>query len=140
VPALLAEALDVESVAVALMRADREGIEVRASFGLEDDWMASTQVLSRPHTPFWQSLASAGPRVLDAGAALSEQSRPIRVPDEARSGAVIPLLDRDRSMGLMIALSRQPRRFDHDALHLLQSVANLIAALVQRRRTEELLA
>ncbi|MFD0737882.1 PAS domain S-box protein [Lysobacter koreensis] len=140
VPALLAEALGVESVAVALMRADRDGIEVRASFGLDEEWMESAQALGPSNLPFWQALASAGPRVLDDLAALPEQALPIRVPDEARTGVVVPLLDRDRPMGALIALSRQPRRFDHDALHLLQSVANLIAALVQRRRTEEQLA
>ena len=43
-------------------------------------------------------------------------------------------------MGVLIALSRKSRRFDHDALHLLQSVANLLSALVQRRRTADQLA
>ncbi len=43
------------------------------------------------------------------------------------------------SVGL-IAYARQPRRFDHDAVHLLQSIANLLAALAQRRHTEEQLA
>jgi signal transduction histidine kinase/CheY-like chemotaxis protein len=43
-------------------------------------------------------------------------------------------------MGALIALSKESHHFDHDALHLLQSVANMLAALMQRRRTEEQLA
>jgi PAS domain S-box-containing protein len=145
VPVLLSEALGVDTVAIAFIRPDREGGEIRASTGLEENgldenWMEAALALSPSNAPFWQALASGGPRVLDDIAALPEQSLPIRVPDGARSGAVIPLLDRDRPMGALIALSCEPHRFDHDALHLLQSVANLIAALVQRRRTEEQLA
>jgi hypothetical protein len=36
------------------------------------------------------------------------------------SGAIVPLSDRDHSMGALLAWSSQPRRFDHDAVHLLQ--------------------
>lgn len=43
-------------------------------------------------------------------------------------------------MGALLAQSSEPRRFDHDAQHLLRSAANLLAAMVQRRRTEEQLA
>ena len=68
--------------------------------------------------------------------------QPVLIPmtDDDHGGALIPLLDRERPMGALIALSRQPGRFDHDALHLLQAVAHLLAALVQRRRMEEQLA
>lgn len=140
VPALLAEALGVETVAMAFMRPDRDGIEVRASFGREEDWLESAQALSQSNAAFWRALASGGPLVVEDAAVRSGEPLPFPMAKDARSGAVIPLLDRDRSMGALIALSRQPRRFDHDALHLLQSVANLLAALVQRRRMEEQLA
>ncbi|HTD29309.1 MAG TPA: ATP-binding protein, partial [Xanthomonadaceae bacterium] len=56
------------------------------------------------------------------------------------SGVMMPLLDRDRAIGALIATSNRTQRFDHDALHLLQSLANVIAALFQRRRTEDQLA
>jgi signal transduction histidine kinase/ActR/RegA family two-component response regulator len=52
----------------------------------------------------------------------------------------MPLINRDHPVGALIAWSEQARPFDHDALHLLRSVANLLAVLVQRRRTEEQLA
>lgn len=136
-PALLAEALGVETVAVAFVRPDRDGIEVRTSVGLDEAWLESVQASSRSLA---QSLAVGEPLVVDDAAGRAEWHLPFAMPEGARSGTIVPLLDRDRPMGALIALSRQPRRFDHDELHLLQSVANLLAALVQRRRTEDQLA
>ncbi|MHB8911558.1 MAG: PAS domain S-box protein [Lysobacter sp.] len=146
VPALLAEALGVETVALAFMRPDSDGIEVRASVGLDDNGLASTRALSQPNSAFWRALASWRARATDqpgiAEHAAAAHDQPLSIPmtEDAHGGALIPLLDRDRPMGALIALSRQPCRFDHDALHLLQAVAHLIAALVQRRRMEEQLA
>ncbi|MGO4550429.1 PAS domain S-box protein [Lysobacter sp. 2RAF19] len=54
--------------------------------------------------------------------------------------ALAPLVDRGASTGALIAWSPQPSRFDHDAQHLLQSCATLIAAVLQRSRTEAQLA
>lgn len=141
VPALLAEALGVETVALAFMRADSDGIEVRGSVGLEDPGLASTHDLSQSGSAFWRALASwralatDQPGVVDDVSVARDQPLPIPMTEDAHSGALIPLLDRDRPMGALIALSRQPRRFDHDALHLLQAVAHLIAALVQRSKS-----
>src|SRR5690606_31341767 len=44
------------------------------------------------------------------------------------------------SMGALLAGSNDPKRFDHDAVQLLQTVANLFSTLVQRRHYEEQLA
>jgi len=146
VPALLAEALGIDTVAMAFIRPDREGIEVRASVGLDVGQVQSPRSPGQSNSAFWRALASwrglagndAG--VTEGGASGSDQPLVIPMAGDAHCGALIPLLDRERPMGALIALSRQPRRFDHDALHLLQSVAHLMAALVQRRRTEEQLA
>src|SRR5690606_18495294 len=59
---------------------------------------------------------------------------------DIRSGAIVPLLDRGSSMGALLAGSNDAKRFDHDAVQLLQTVANLFSTLVQRRHYEEQLA
>jgi signal transduction histidine kinase/CheY-like chemotaxis protein len=51
-----------------------------------------------------------------------------------------PLFDRSRPMGALIALARGTETFDSDKVHFLQSVAHLLAATMQRYRTEEQLA
>ena len=130
VPALLAEALAVEAVAIVLPRASGEGVEIRAAHA---------------HDPAWQQ-ALASLAELDLGSLVSERERGRGVLVDSlprgkhASSAVAPRLDRDRAVGALVALSARPHRFEHDAAHLLRSVANLLAALLQRRRTEDQLA
>jgi PAS domain S-box-containing protein len=133
VPGLLMKVLDVPTVAVVIMRGE-EAI-VGAAAGPMGD---------RPGSPWWAQFE--GP----LGAALERHrtlvvhdatvDAPERWPRETASGVIVPLFDRDRPMAALLALADQPRRFDHDAVQLLQTVGNLIASLVQRRRTEEQLA
>lgn len=129
-PSLLAEALGVETVALAFLRESGE-LEVRAAVGLER--LVSTQSDTARAKPLSdqaliiEDFAHAPASFPLGGAAVG-------------SGAMVPLVDRGRPMGALVARAREPRRFDHDALHLLQSVAHLVAALVQRHRTEEQLA
>lgn len=132
VPELLAEALSIDAVGIALLSSDRKSAEIRAIAGFPDpiervDPSRLAEVLDR-----------AAPIVV---ADLSDDSAgfPLRQTSTG-SGALMPLIDRNRAVGALIAYSRQNHRFDHDALHLLQSVANLLAALGQRRHTEEQLA
>lgn len=54
--------------------------------------------------------------------------------------ALVPLPDRNEPMGLLLVLAREPGGFDHDKMHFLQSAANMLAAAVQRSRSEEQLA
>ena len=136
VPSLLADALSIEAVVIAFIASDGQTIEVRASVGLEGESPVGAIARNLSAT-----LASAQPLIIEdfATAGAEAAAFPIRL-GSAGSGVLMPLFDRNRPMGALIAASAEPRRFDHDALHLVQSVANLIAALVQRRRTEEQLA
>lgn len=130
-PPLLAGELGVDVVALALVGLDRLITEVPACFGTDAEGIRS-----------WASRYLAKPGHDLAG------DRPVVVHDVSlqadelafAQGALIPLLGRDRPLGLLIVLSRRINGFDHDALHLLQSSAHLLAALIQRRRTEDQLA
>lgn len=139
VPLLLSESLGIESVLIAFVSADNERVESRASTGLDEQTYADGLHIDQ------QKLLAALRKgrvwmVEDfAAAGMSEQAFPLSQPSSG-SAALIPLLDVNRPMGALLAFSRQPRKFDHDALHLLQSFANLIAALVQRQRTQDQLA
>ncbi|SFN47438.1 ATP-binding protein [Dokdonella immobilis] len=133
VPRVLADALQLETVVIALIRPGGPA-EIRAAIGLDPalgpidgDALAA-------------ALAAGVPVVVDD---LGADDHPLAcslLHAREGSGALMPLLDRDRSIGAIIACSRQLRRFDHDALHLLRSVANLLAVFVQRRQTEDQLA
>ncbi|MGA9342924.1 MAG: ATP-binding protein, partial [Rhodanobacteraceae bacterium] len=57
-----------------------------------------------------------------------------------RDAAIVPLFDRYEPMGALLALSKKAGAFDRDSVHFMQSVANILAAAVQRSRSEEQLA
>ena len=140
VPAMLAEALSVETVALALVRPTGDGVEVRAAFGRQEDWGDCERALAALNSPLWDLLANGNPLVVGNASSVPNSQATIPMGQDMRSGVAIAMLDRDRPMGALVVLSGRPNRFDHDALHLLQSVAHLLAALIQRRRTEEQLA
>jgi len=134
-PEMLAEALDVPCVAIAFGRRESGSMEIRSSYGIGEDWDELISPAAGHTTPLWHLLGNGQPVAL---ADLSETDRDWpAVGGLSGSCAVVPLLDRNRPMGALIALSRQTHHFGHDALHLLGSAANLLAALMQRRRTEE---
>jgi PAS domain S-box-containing protein len=130
-PPLLAEALGVESVAIVL--AAREGltVEVRAAVG--PLWSVGDTAVSKamPATPITIQDSAGEPQLRSAFL--------LPLP-AAGSAALMPLLDRRDAIGALVAAAREPRRFDHDAQHLLRSLANLLSAFLQQRRAEEQLA
>jgi PAS domain S-box-containing protein len=137
VPLLLAESLGIESVLIAFVAADKARFDIRASTGFDDhgqadagpriDRQAMPIALHKGQTHIVDDFSAGGSR---------EQAFPL-AQSLLGSAALVPLLDVSRPMGALLAYARQPRKFDHDALHLLQSFANLIAALVQRQRTHD---
>ena len=52
----------------------------------------------------------------------------------------MPLFDRSEVVGALVALNRDARAFDRDALNFFQSVAHLLAGATQRSRVEEQLS
>ena len=131
VPELLSITLRADAVVIAFLK-EQPLLEVRASIGTS--WPVDALV----NTDHWQYVSSSHPLVLDD---LEGSSRPLPLLGGATgSGAMVPLLDRGHTMGVVVVHSPERGAFDHDAMHLLQSVANLVAAMIQRGRTEELLA
>ena len=131
-PSLLADALGVGMVAIAFLD-ERGGLDLRAAVGLDTALLDERRLQQAA-----QEIARGQVRIVHGTPEQDIDRLPLFGPPGAE--AVVPLLDRDRTGGALVAWSSTPRRFDHDAMHLLQSSANLLAALLQRRRTEEQLA
>jgi PAS domain S-box-containing protein len=141
VPSLLADALGIETVVIAFVHPDREAVQISASVGLDAEAIAAIGAIDAGGNVLRHSLSAGRPRVVQDFSQLGPTEARFPIPASSTgSGALLPMLDRDRAIGALIVMSDQPRRFDHDALHLLQSLANVIAALYQRRRTEDQLA
>ncbi len=138
-PGELVEALGVDAVAILSLEHSKRALGIRAAIGLE-----AALDLDIPWTEDGRSLSEA---VASAEAVITEHppraanaSAPGSTEIGYRSSILVALMDRDAPMGALLALSSRPASFDHDALHCLQSVANLLSSQIQRRRTEEQLA
>ena len=132
-PGLLADALGVDSVAILAAPQDGQPSGIRTATG--PAWQVGTTT-PRPfageHREPWiiEDIA-ADP----SGAALF----PLPLP-RSGSAVMVPVLERHRVAGALLATTAEARRFDHDARHLLQSAAATLAAFAQQRRAEEQLA
>ena len=117
-PELVAEALGVDGVAILFRHAQLKHMQIRATRGVGHDVLDAL--------PWPALLARPGDAMPD-------------IPG-FRSCVLVPLIDLDEPAGALLVLDRGSRQFDRDAMHFLQSVANLLAAAMQRIRMEEQLS
>ncbi len=132
-PPLLADTLGVESVAVLATAPGPQRAEVRATFG--PAWRpggTTPRPFAGQHRESWTiDDIAADP----SAAALF----PLPLP-RTGSAVMVPVLERHQVSGALVAAADEPRRFDHDARHLLQSAAATLSAFLQQRHAEEQLA
>jgi PAS domain S-box-containing protein len=140
VPAIAAQALQVEVAMVFLLEPDRQELRVAAGIGLIDSEAVDALLPNRPDTP---------------PGFVIDQGKPVLVPDyrsERRftvpqayldagltSALAVPLSDRGRVIGALTVRSREPRRFGDDEVRFLESLSNLLATSLQRAQSEEAL-
>jgi PAS domain S-box-containing protein len=141
-PALIASALEIATVAVLFTDPRRDRLAVRSEVALPPS-LRESLAAALPQS----ALFAEFPRDATGGATLKsfdEARFPLLRPALAQAGlrdiAIVPLFDRYEPMGAIVALSKKQDAFERDALHFLQSVANLLAAAIQRSRSEEQLA
>jgi PAS domain S-box-containing protein len=141
-PALIASGLEIGTVVVLFNDPRRDQLAVRSEVGLPPS-LRESLANSLPQAALFAELPrnTAGGLPLKA---LDPESFPLLRPALAQAGfrdaAIVPLFDRYEPMGAIVALSKKQDAFEREALHFLQSVANLLAAAIQRSRSEEQLA
>ena len=136
VPARLARELDIAAVAIVSSQAHITPVRVRAAVGLTTDLQ---ELLPELLTSEFFATAST----IHLNAADDATTGRVRsILAEAGYGDFVaaPLFDRARPMGALIAVARASDAFNSDKVHFLQSVAYLLAATMQRYRSEEQLA
>jgi PAS domain S-box-containing protein len=131
-PLQLADALQAEQVAVLLL-ARNQYPEVHA-YGRSEDYEEAFQEAAE-----WFSILGVDARIA-IDLARDRAGFPAALAAHGGSAALVPLIDHGVPIGALVARSAQAAAFDHDAMHLLQSVALIVAALLQRRHSEEQLA
>ncbi|MEI7037410.1 PAS domain S-box protein [Fulvimonas yonginensis] len=140
--ALLAEALGAEGVAIAFGDADGSALPVRAASGIAAALaQALTDALGRDRQAGQLAGRERAARTL-AHEAAADDLPALRATLAAHGfgdAAIVPLLDRQEP-GVLLALAREPGAYDSDKLHFLQLAANMLAAAIQRSRSEEQLS
>ena len=140
VPAIAAQALQVETATVYLLEPDRLLLRVAASVGGLDDENVGDTLAAGRDTPVGFVI---------------EQGTPVSVTDFARetrfdvprsyldagltSGLAVPLSDRGRAIGALGVRSREAKPFGDDEIRFLESLSNLLATSLQRAQSEEAL-
>jgi PAS domain S-box-containing protein len=140
VPAMAAEALQVETAVLFLLQPDRSEFRVAAGVGLLPGEGIDSRMPNRPDTPAGFVLA-AGKPVSTADYRL--ETRTAVPPHYLAAGLVsalaVPLFDRGRPIGVLTVRSTQTQRFGDDEIRFLESLSNMLAATLQRVQTEETL-
>ena len=123
-PELIAQTLGVDGVSIALRSLNRlKHVQVQAAYGVAQDTLDAL-----PWS--WQAFQDEPE---------SQRRSAVQIPGYG-SHVLVPLVDRGETAGILLVLSRAKREFDLDAMHFLQSVANLLAIAMQRIRLEEQLS
>ena len=140
VPAIAAQALQVDLAMVFLLEANRLHFRVASGVGVLQTEALGSLVVNRPDTPQGFVLAEGQPVIVDD----YRSERRFKVPPaylEAglASSLAVPLTDRGKVIGALSVHSREVKRFGDDELRFLQSLSNLLATSLQRAQSEEAL-
>ena len=140
VPAIAAEALEVEMALVFLLESNRLELRVAGGVGLIAGEALGCTVPNRADTPLGFVLAQGRPVVVEDFRCEQRFAVP---PGYLEAGLVsalaVPVSDRGRVIGALKVRSRQLKRFGDDEQRFLESLANLLATCLQRAQTEEAL-
>ena len=123
-PELVAQALGIAGVAILFRHGQLKRLQVRGAVGVREDALEAL-----PWDRLFEEFGAEPFAHAEVAASLG-----------FAGAEIVPLSDRDEPAGVLVALDRERDAFDHDAVHFLQAVANLMAAALQRIRMEEQLS
>ncbi|MCE4538076.1 PAS domain S-box protein [Pelomonas sp. P7] len=140
VPAIAAEALEVEFSSVLLLEPNRQEFRVASRFGEVAAAPVGTRIPNRADSPPGYVLSQGRPVVVD-DLRLEDRFQVPRTYLDAGivSALAVPLSDRGRIVGVLSVQSLAPHRFGDDETRFLESMANLLATCLQRAQSEEAL-
>jgi len=140
-PALLAEALEIEVVTVYLFDTTRTRLLCKGAHGLTETQIEAIHETSDPSSQPGYVLASGEVLVID-DVALETRVRvnPVIVELGIRSAVSVPLFDEGRPSGSLSARAAQPRRFADDEINFMKAAGNVVSGTIHRLHAEERLA
>lgn len=137
---LLAEALDVEYCKVLELLPDGEALVLRAGVGWEEGLVGRATVGIESDSQAGYTLLSNEPVVVEDLRTERRFRGPTLLFDhQVISGLSVVIPGADRPFGVLGVHTSKQRKFCEDDIHFLQAAANVLAAAIQRTRTEEAL-
>jgi signal transduction histidine kinase len=141
IPQAAAEALAVAHAAVYLLGTDKLSFRVAAGVGLLPGEEIDACIANRPDTLAGRTVVRGQPSVVTAGRR-GPGSCDVHVRWDAgsTSALAVPLFDCGRSVGVLAVRARGERHFSVEEVRFLQTLSSLLAASLQRVRTDEALS
>jgi PAS domain S-box-containing protein len=140
VPAIAAEALEVEVARVFLLEADRSALRVASGVGSVPGEEVGARIAYLPDSSPGLVLSLRQPLLVSDY--LSERRfvvPPAYLAAGLRCALAVPISDRGRTIGALGVRSRGLRAFGDDELRFLEAMASLLATSLQRAHSEEAL-
>ncbi len=135
---LVADTLRVEFTGVLELERPENVLRLRASAGWEQSLVDTYTAAADPHTPAGYALLAREPLLITE---LTQETRfaptPHMIADGIRSAMILAIGGKISPFGVLGAYSTRRRQFTADDVHFLQSVANVLAAAIERKRAEE---
>jgi len=140
IPQVAVEALQADASVVFLLEADRQTFRVAGCAGAVPPEQLGSRQPNRPDSPPGFVVAEGRAVLVGDYATETRFAVPASYLEAGLVSALaVPLTDRGETVGALTVRSRHVERFGDDEVRMLQSLAHLLAASLQRTQTEEAL-
>ena len=140
-PELLASVLECDASELFMLSRDRREFQLRASFGVEPGMVDHLRAPNLPdNLPGFVAAQGEALIVEDLRLETRWSVNPKLVEDGFRGALAVPVQLRRLTVGVLTARSRQVKRFAHDDVSVMTSMAYLVSVVLERQHGEERLA
>ncbi len=133
----LAKALEVtetEAGGIHLLEEDGNTLNLKAHLGLSTELVQVFSKIKMGQGLSWMAVKSGKPVTMDNSQYLSPELLSPLIKDGIVSGASVPLMTKDKIVGVMTLASRKQRSFSKDDLDLLASIGSQIGVAIENSR------
>jgi len=135
---LILQVLEVEYCSVIELLLDGNGLFLRAGAGWKEGYVGHVKFVASRESPAGLALSSNSPVIIEDLATEARFRKPQFLLDhEVVSAATVIIHGRSKPYGVLGAYTIKRRKFTNDDIHFIQSVANVLAAAIDRRQLEE---
>lgn len=136
--AQIPQILEVEYCSVLELRPDGKTLFLRAGAGWKEGCVGHAKLVAGRESPAGFTLSSSSSLIIEDLRTETRFRRPRLLLDHGVVSAVAVIIHgRSKPYGVLGAYTIKRRKFTNDDVHVLQSIANVLAAVIDRRQLEE---